>query len=90
MPNDPVVLKVRADGPAILTTNAEVEALRADNASLRTALQLVEYGSCDGCGNKNQCVECGARFHNWTEESGNVPELHAPDCAIGIALGRAK
>lgn len=86
----PVEAKLEAALLVLDTLLSDGVAVRAESARLRTALQLVEYGSCDGCGNRNKCVECGARFHNWTEDSGNVPELHVPDCAIGLALGRTK
>lgn len=55
------------------------------------ALRLVEYGSCDGCGNKGYCVVCGARFYVYDAATGeSAPELHESDCEVGKALGRCR
>ncbi len=65
-----------------------VEGLSADNERLRAALRLVEWGSCDGCGNKHRCVECGAHrevFNEATDEM--IAGTHARGCSIAAALG---
>lgn len=58
------------------------------------ALRLVEYGSCDGCRNHNNCVVCGANAHGWFNDAIDdyvyESELHEKDCAVGKALGRCK
>ncbi len=52
----PFRLRVRPDAPAITSTVAEVEALKADNARLRALIRMVEsckpdtYYDCPWCG----------------------------------------
>ncbi len=63
-------LRVRDDAPAILTTVAEVEALRADNARLRALIMSVENGTDNGC------PWCGA----WPDDSHSGRRNSGVDC----------
>jgi hypothetical protein len=52
---------------------AEVRRLTADNERLRGLVKLLEWGSCDGCGNRNRCTECKAdRMGEWDDKAGEM------------------
>lgn len=57
---------------------AEVERLRA-------ALEAVQWGSCDGCGQKSYCPECGTRDVIY-KDGHYTPSVHEADCIVGLAL----
>ena len=56
-------------------------------AELRAALEAIQWGSCDGCGQHQFCPLCKGGWLEWdTEKDEQVPRVHAPDCIVGKAL----
>jgi len=52
---------------------------------LRSALESVQWGSCDGCGNKVRCSECfGYQPHPWDDP--DLDSGHQETCIVGKAL----
>lgn len=73
----------------LVAAGREIAELQQENERLRSALKLVEYGSCDNCGNKYRCVECGADATWWGEDEelqDPIPQPHKPECPVGKAL----
>jgi rubrerythrin len=60
---------------------AEADLLKEQIDRLRGALEVAQWGSCDGCGQLRQCPVCGA-----SRETESGAEPHAPGCLIGKAL----
>jgi hypothetical protein len=63
--------------------------LRRINA-LSSLVRLLEWGSCDGCGNHAFCPLChqAKEILSWDEdEPVNRAGFHKPDCPVKIALG---
>jgi hypothetical protein len=61
----------------------------AERDTLRKALESIQWGSCDGCGNMSHCPECRAyRLNHDPEGWATLPGVHKPECSIGLALAR--
>jgi hypothetical protein len=57
---------------------------------LSSLVRLLEWGSCDGCGNHAYCPLCSQAKESmsWDEdEPVNHAGFHKPDCPVKIALG---
>ena len=69
--------------------SSDVHELVAEVRKLRAALDLIQWGSCDGCGNKYCCPECGGNkpHPECPRDEDDPPEGHKPDCPVGLALG---
>lgn len=79
-----------SDADFIAAARTALPQLLSEVRKLMTALALVEWGSCDGCGNKHHCVECrGGRppdgYELWPEEKDYYG--HKPGCPVAAALG---
>lgn len=65
---------------------------RAETARLRAALESIQWGSCDGCGNHYRCPECHG--YRPLDDPGDASEGmtygHKPDCKVAAALGAGK
>lgn len=59
--------------------------LVAEIQRLRGLVKRLEWGSCDGCGNRYYCTECEAnRAGRWDDATGEYidREQHAPSCPV--------
>jgi hypothetical protein len=62
---------------------SDVPALCAEVRRLRELVKLLEWGSCDGCGQRNRCTECKAdRMGEWDDAKGEMVGAgrHKSDC----------
>ena len=49
---------------------------------LKDVIRSLQWGSCDGCGQKEYCPICDAPAHDFDYNEGK----HKPDCPVGKVL----
>jgi hypothetical protein len=57
---------------------------------LEGLVRLLEWGSCDGCGNHNYCPLCYQEKEHfaWDEDDPGIRAgIHKPNCPVKLALG---
>lgn len=82
---DAIAIKARD----LVTAHPAFRQLEAELAEAKAVLREVEWGSCDGCGNKHNCPLClRPKGGIWSEELGDLdPNTeHAPDCRLAKLL----
>ena len=77
---------------ALRLVDYELATLRSENARLRGVVKSLEWGSCDGCGNRTYCTECsGGKFNNWDKATSQyLPGRHAEDCPVFTEKGEVR
>jgi hypothetical protein len=64
--------------------------LVAEVRRLRAVVKRLEWGSCDGCGNREVCTECKARKSTPDEVTWRPLEKHAPNCPVFTEDGEVR
>jgi hypothetical protein len=55
------------------------------------AIEALEWGSCDGCGQHYTCPVCGATKTTWDESGMNeLPGKHKEDCPIPALIAKLR
>lgn len=75
------------DRDRLLRENARLE---DEVRRLRGLVKLLEWGSCDGCGNRRVCTECMAYNDDRDMRTWELIGKHKPDCPAFTPDGRVK
>ena len=65
---------------------ADIPALIAEVRKLRSVLESIQWGSCDGCGSLEICPICKGRREDYSAGYPYPPGKHTNDCPVGEAL----
>jgi len=57
---------------------------------LRAVVKRLEWGSCDGCGIRDMCTECGARRSTLDETTWQPLAKHHPNCPVFAENGEVR
>jgi hypothetical protein len=73
---------------AAASSSSRSEARVDEAARLRAALESIQWGSCDGCGNHHRCPEChGHRpVPEFDQDPAYMQVGHTTTCTVGRAL----